>query len=94
MPIVEFKKPVMLDGAEISALALDLESLKGSDLIELEESYRALNKGKYIPVPDIEKGYQCLVAAFAAKVNPMTLQALPAESFNKICSEVRDFLLS
>jgi hypothetical protein len=91
--IVEFSKPTDLGGVEVSALALDLESMHGSDLIELETTYRALHKGKYIPVPDIEKGYQVLVAAFAAKVNPMVLQALPAKEMNAICSSVRDFLL-
>lgn len=94
MPIVEFKKPIDWNGAQISALALDLESLSGEDLIELEGSYRTLNAGKYIPVPDIEKGYQVMVAAYAAKVNPSVIRALPAYNFNKICGAVRDFLLS
>jgi hypothetical protein len=93
MPIIEFKKPISFNGAEISALVLDLETLTGDDLIELEESYRQLNTGKYKPVPDIEKGYQCMVAAYACKVNPRVIQALPASSFNKICGVVRDFLL-
>jgi hypothetical protein len=93
MPIVEFKRPIEFNGAEISALALDLESMTGDNLIELESSYRQLNKGKYIPVPDIEKGYQVLVAAFACKVNPSIIQKLPAGDFNKICEAVRDFLL-
>jgi len=83
----------MLNGAEISALSLDLESLSGDDLIELEASYRALNRGKYIPVPNIETGFQCLVAAFAAKVNPKEISALPAKDFTKVCEAVRDFLL-
>jgi hypothetical protein len=91
--IVEFKKPIEFNGAEIVALALDLESMTGDNLIELESSYRQLNKGKYIPVPDIEKGYQVLVAAFACKVNPKVIQALPAQDMNAICSAVRDFLL-
>jgi hypothetical protein len=91
--VVEFKRKVELNGAEIAALVLDLESLTGNDLIELESSYRTLNKGKYIPVPDIEKGYQVLVAAFACKINPAVLQALPASEMNAICAAVRDFLL-
>jgi hypothetical protein len=92
--IVEFDQKTELNGTEVMALALDLESLVGSDLIELEASYRTLNKGKYIPVPNIETGYQCMVAAYAAKVNPTVLQALPARQFTKICDAVRDFLLT
>jgi hypothetical protein len=93
MPVVEFNKPVEYNGAEITALVLDLESMSGDDLIELENGYRTLNKGKYIPVPDIEKGYQIMVAAFSLKVNPSVLRKLPAGDFNKICEAVRDFLL-
>lgn len=91
--IIEFKRPVEFNGAQISVLVLDLETLTGDDLIELESSYRQLNTGKYIPVPDIEKGYQCMVAAYACKVNPRIIQGLPAGPFSKICAGVRDFLL-
>jgi len=90
---VEFENSQKLNGSEIKELDLvDLDKLKGRDIIELETAFRQLYKG-YVPVPAIDMRFQALVAARAAKINPKDLEELDADAFMQVCATVRDFLV-
>lgn len=87
-------KPIQINGSELTEINLDLESLKGKDLIELETGFRARYRGEYIPVVNIDARYQSWVAGRASGINPEDLGELYAPDFTSVCSEVQSFLLS
>ena len=91
---IKLQKPVQLNGSEISELDLNLETLKGKDLLELETGFRRMNRGEYIPVINIDSRYQAWVAGRACGINPEDLGELYAPDFAMICQEVQNFLLS
>jgi hypothetical protein len=87
-------KPVQINGAEISELNLDLESLKGKDLMELETGFRRQYRGEYLPVINIDARYQAFVAGRVCGINPEDLGELYAPDFAAMCATVQSFLLS
>jgi hypothetical protein len=94
MRVVKLSKPQKINGADISELNLDLESLKGRDLIELESGFRMMHRGEYIPVLAIDMRFQAWVAGRVSGINHEDLLELYAPDFNAMCSEVQSFLLS
>ena len=92
--ILKLVKPVQLNGSEIKELNLDLESLKGKDLIELETGFRRLYRGEYVPVINIDQRYQAHVAGRVCGINPDDLGELYAPDFAAMCASVQSFLLS
>jgi tail assembly chaperone E/41/14-like protein len=94
MTTIKLSKPTKLNGSELTEINLDLESLKGKDLIELETAFRNLYRGVYVPVLSIDLRFQALVAGRVSGINPEDLGELRAPDFNAMCSEVQNFLLS
>jgi hypothetical protein len=94
MTTIKLSRPTAIDGKELTEINLDLESLKGKDLIELDTAFRRLYRGEYVPVLNIDSRYQCLVAGRASGINPEDLGELYAPDFSAMCAEVQNFLLS
>jgi hypothetical protein len=94
MKIIQLSRPTKINGSDITEISLDLESLKGKDLIELETAFRRLYRGEYIPVLNIDSRYQSLVAGRASGINPEDLGELYAPDFAAVCSEVQNFLFN
>jgi hypothetical protein len=92
--ILKLSKPTQINGSELTEINLDLESLKGKDLMELETSFRRLYRGEYVPVINIDSRYQAIVAGRVSGINPEDLGELYAPDFAAMCSEVQSFLLS
>lgn len=91
--ILKLSKPTTLNGKEYSEINLELETLKGKDLIELETGFRKLYRSEYIPVVNIDTRYQVMVAGRVAGINPIDLGELEAPDFVEVCSKVQNFLL-
>lgn len=89
---VKFNSPQKVNGQELEELELEIETLKGKDIIELETAFRTLYK-EYVPVPDVDIRYQALVAGRVAKINPKDLEELDASAFKEVCAAVRNFLI-
>lgn len=94
MRTIKLNKPTKVNGSEVSEINLDLESLKGRDLIELESGFRSTHRGEYIPVLNIDMRYQAWVAGRVSGFNHEDLLDLYAPDFSAMCSEVQSFLLS
>jgi Phage tail assembly chaperone proteins, E, or 41 or 14 len=94
MSVIKLSKPTKINGSEITELKLDLENLKGKDLIELETGFRRMYRGEYVPVLNIDSRYQCHVAGRVSGINPEDLGELYAPDFAAMCAEVQSFLLS
>lgn len=94
MRTVKLSKPQKINGSEIESINLDLENLKGRDLIELESGFRATHRGEYIPVLNIDLRFQAWVAGRVSGINHEDLLDLYAPDFTAMCSEVQSFLLS
>jgi len=90
---IKLSRPTKINGSELTEINLDLETLKGKDLMELETSFRKLYRGDYVPVLNIDIRYQCLVAGRVSGINPDDLSELYAPDFSSVCSEVQSFLL-
>ena len=91
---IKLQKAVQLNGSEISELDMNLETLKGKDLLELETGFRRMYRGEYIPVINIDSRFQVWVAGRACGINPEDLGELYAPDFSMVCQEVQNFLLS
>jgi Phage tail assembly chaperone proteins, E, or 41 or 14 len=91
---VKLSRPTKINGSELTEINLDLEALKGKDLMELDTAFRRLYRGEYVPVLNIDSRYQCLVAGRACGINPEELGELYAPDFSAMCGEVQNFLLS
>ena len=93
MKVIQLHRPTKINGSELTEIKLDLESLKGRDLIELETSFRRMYRGEYVPVLNIDQRYQAFVAGRVCGINPEDLGELSAPDFSAICTEVQNFLL-
>lgn len=91
--LVKLSSPAQLNGKAYTEINLELETLKGKDLIELESGFRKLYRGEYIPVANIDARYQILVAGRVSGINPNDLGELQAPDFVEVCSAVQNFLL-
>jgi tail assembly chaperone E/41/14-like protein len=94
MKIIKLSRPTTIDGKELTEISLDLESLRGKDLIEMETGFRKMYRGEYVPVLNIDSRYQSIVAGRASGINPDDLGELYAPDFAAVCGEVQSFLLS
>lgn len=96
MRTITLTRPTKLNGSEkeITEVNLDLENLKGKDLMELEQGFRATHRGEYVPVLNIDLRFQAWVAGRVSGLNPEDLGELYAPDFAAVCSEVQGFLLS
>lgn len=94
MTTVKLSRPTKINGSELTEINLDLESLRGRDLLELETGFRQRHRGEYIPVLNIDARYQIHVAGRVCGINPDDLGELYAPDFAAICSQVQSFLLS
>jgi len=91
---IKLTRPQKINGSELTEISLDLDNLKGRDLLELETGFRARHRGEYIPVAHIDMRYQAHVAGRVCGINPDDLAELAAPDFAAICAEVQSFLLS
>ena len=94
MKTFKLQKPVKLNGSEISEVNLELDTLKGKDLLELETGFRRMYRGEYVPVINLDTRFQAWVAGRACGINPEDLGELYGPDFVAICQEVQNFLLS
>lgn len=91
--IVKLDQTVQINGSEISELNLELEKLKGKDIVDLETGFRQMYRGEYIPVLNLDIRYQAFVAGRVCGINPEDLGELYAPDFEEVCSQVQNFLL-
>ena len=91
---MKLSKPVQINGSEITELNLELETLKGKDLMELEAGFRQRHRGEFMPVINIDSRYHAHIAGRVSGINPDDLGELYAPDFTAMCSEVQSFLLS
>jgi Phage tail assembly chaperone proteins, E, or 41 or 14 len=94
MRTITLKQPIKINGSDIREINLDLESLKGRDLIELESGFRSTHRGEYVPVLNIDMRFQAWVAGRVSGINHEDLLDLYAPDFSSMCSEIQSFLLS
>lgn len=90
--VVKLSRPQQLNGSIVETIELDLVPLKGKHLRDIIGQFNTLYK-EYVPVPTVDLRFQAMVAAYAAKMNPLDLETLDAPDYMKLCSTVRDFLL-
>ena len=89
----ELSAPILHKDLELKNLELNLESLTGQHLIEVEQEF-GITRPNFAGIMETNKEYLILVAAKAAKIPSATLMALPAKDFTKLAMAVMGFLLS
>lgn len=88
---IQLKKAITHKGQELQELDVDLDRLTGNDLIDVEEqAMRAGNNA--FSATDFSRVYLIAVAARAAKIPVEVLRMMNAHDFNKVVTEVRNFL--
>lgn len=89
---ITFSKPFSYEGKEYEDLTLDIENMTGEDLESVERLL--VTTGTPAPsVPELNKTFQALLAARAAKVPIEMIRALPARDYSKVTIAVGNFLM-
>lgn len=95
-----FKKPFTHDGTTYSKLTFDFESLTGKDSLAVEREL--LSNGITLVTKEFNDDYLVGMAARACTyrddngnrtVSKYTIAGMPVGDFNRICKEVRGFLI-
>lgn len=94
MKTIKLSQPTKINGSELSELNLDLESLRGRDLMELENGFRKYYRGEFIASIYLDSRFQCWVAGRVSGINHEDLGELTAPDWVSVCTEVQNFLLS
>ncbi|MBR0151081.1 MAG: phage tail assembly protein [Synergistaceae bacterium] len=89
---IELKKAITHKGSEITTLDLDLDSLTGNDLIEVED--QIMKTGTPIQTTDFSRVYLISVAARTLHMPVEVLKFMGARDFARVVNEVRNFLLN
>lgn len=87
---IQLKKAITHKGNEISTLDLELDTLTGNDLIDVEE--QILKTGNPIQSTDFSRVYLITVAARALHMPAEILKQMCARDFARVVNEVRNFL--
>jgi len=91
--IVTLSQPTQVNGSSLTEINLQLDTLKGRDLLELDAGFKKYNRGEYIPVPSLDMRFQAFVAGRVCGINPEDLGELLAPDFVEVCTAVQNFLL-
>jgi Phage tail assembly chaperone proteins, E, or 41 or 14 len=92
--VLKLSKPTKINGSEIEEITLELENLRGKDLMELESGFRKFYRGEFVAALNLDSRYQLWVAGRACNLNPEDLAELYAPDFVALTGEVQSFLLS
>lgn len=85
------KKPIRIDGNEITEIAYDLDCLKPIQYINL---VKRLSKKDHIPIPKVNMDVQISYFALATEIPVTVLKSnLSTDDYTQICGLVRTFLL-
>ena len=85
---ITLSKPLKYRDAELTTLDLELESLTGQDLIDIEETQRLTGQAVNL----FSQGYFIAIAAKALHLPAEVLKTLPAKDFLKLTNAVLFFL--
>lgn len=90
--VITLSKPV----ENIKEIVLDLESLTGSSLTNIEKTWRkeCRKKDNTSLIKELDGAYLAMVAAVASKTSYSLMQKLSAKDFTKITMKVSSFLLA
>ncbi len=91
MAKVILSRPLQHKGASLKAIEMDLDSLTGRDLIDVETQMNS--EGKFSPMADFSKLYLSRVGARAAKLPAEVIESLGAKDFNNVVNAVQLFFV-
>lgn len=87
-------KPIQFDGETIEEINLELDSLKGNDLLLVERQFLAMgDQNQAMMLKELSKEYQVVVAARAAKLPVEFFQEISAKDFSRITMQVQNFFV-
>ena len=93
MKTVKLSKPTQINGSELTEITLDLESLRGRDMMELESGFKKFYRGEIFFSLPMEPRFQLWVAGRVCGINHEDLADLQAPDYYAVCTEVQNFLL-
>ncbi|WP_306583771.1 hypothetical protein [Fusobacterium ulcerans] len=90
--VITLSKPI----GNIKEIVLDLESLTGSSLTNIEKTWRkeCRKKDNTSLIKELDGTYLAMVAAVASKTSYSLIQKLSAKDFTKVTMKVSSFLLA
>lgn len=89
---IKFGKPVQFEGKEHSSIKLDLEGLKGRDIMEVTRALQS--EGWFAAIPAADPTYCLRLAQRVSGLPVEFFEELPASAFTKVVTEVTNFLLT
>lgn len=89
--VYRLKKPFEFEGNIYEEFILDFDSLKGKDLINIDEELSFL--GKFIVSPETSLAFKTILVSKATKVSYDVISNLPLKEFNELIKRATGFLL-
>lgn len=90
----KLRKPVEFDGNTVMEINLDLESLTGEDILQVERQFSYGNsENQANMIKEFSKEWQILVAAKAAKLPKEFFLRIDARDFSLITIAVQNFFV-
>ena len=86
-----FDKPYNFEGTEHKSINIDVDKLKGSDIIRIGELYKKTIKNPS-SIKLLDERFAIMVAAEASGQSIEFFENLPASEFNSITAQVMGFL--
>ena len=91
MAKLNLKKPIKVDGEEISVIEYDLDELTGEDIQQVTTELS--KKGIIVTTIELDSNYHAAIFAKAAGLMLEDLNRLSAKDYAKATTLVRDFFL-
>ncbi|EJD6659756.1 hypothetical protein M0K31_RS21655 [Enterobacter cloacae] len=93
MDIIKLSKEYKFEDFEpVTEICLDLDSLKGNDIIEVTDILQA--QGHISVQPSLDSKIHAALAARSIGRPAEYINSLPASDFVKVCQKVQSFLLA
>jgi hypothetical protein len=88
----ELKKPLPVDGKELTEIDFPITEIKGRDIVAAQDEYEVLTGGDTEGVLEMDKGFLAFMAAKVAKLPHETVLDMPVRDFNAITLVTQRFL--
>ncbi|SMF88149.1 hypothetical protein SAMN05661091_4141 [Paenibacillus uliginis N3/975] len=93
--VIKLSRPVVWEDAEIKELRIDIATLSGDDIMDIESDFMDFVRGQrnvYVAFKVDHPGYLAVLAAKGAGVHPNLMKKLSARDFLKATGAAKDFL--
>lgn len=92
MSKLQLKKPIKINGEEVTEIEYDLDAITGADVQQVTQEMQKLNM--VIAVPELDTNYHAMLFAKASGIDYTDMQRMSLKDYTTATGVVRDFFLA